>query len=354
VECPVGNFSLTVNRNIDAGGTLSNYGGDCYAPGTPATVSVTSITPDYWFTGWSGASTSTSRTITLTMNSNQALTANFKAITYYTITTNALPAGAGTVVRNPDLPRYPDTITQRVSIHAVPNTGYGFTGWSGTSTSANPIIWTKDGNLALTANFQQTIMGTVTDSRNGQTYRTVKIGNGKTWMAENLNYETSDSWCYGEGGPVWDDKINKIDKRITLSNAEVQANCTKYGRLYTWDAAMSACPSGWSLPDTADWRALVRVAGGSEMAVTKLKAKSPDWDGTDELGFSALPGGDRSASGTFYRAGSNCNWWSATEHWSWSDNAYNRSIYSNNADNAYSVGENWNDKGWGFSARCVR
>ncbi|MCL2219176.1 MAG: hypothetical protein FWC23_04495 [Chitinispirillia bacterium] len=119
-------------------------------------------------------------------------------------------------------------------------------------------------------------------------------------MAENLNCATSNSWCY--------------------NNAD--SNCVKYGRLYTWDAAMTACPSGWRLPDTADWNKLVTASGGSSIAGSKLKSTS-GWNdrtdgssgnGTDEFGFSALPGGRRDADGSFYYAGYNGIWWSATEY----------------------------------------
>ena len=84
------------------------------------------------------------------------------------------------------------------------------------------------------------------------------------------------------------------------------------------------------------------------MAGTRLKARAPDWDGTNNFGFSALPGGYRYATGGFnYDAGSGY-WWSATE--SGSGGAYSRGMYSHNAY----VYEGIYDEGYGFSARCVR
>jgi len=165
--------------------------------------------------------------------------------------------------------------------------------------------------------------GTFTDSRNGQTYRTVKIGN-KTWMAQNLNFETENSWCYDNNS----------------------ANCSKYGRLYTWDAAMRACPSGWRLPTGEDWNDLVEFAGGKNIAGKKLKSKT-DWNGTDDFGFSALPGGHRSTLGSFDFVGGSGYWWSATELGS--GRAYNRDMGSGDE----SVVEHWYHKSYGFSVRCV-
>jgi len=167
--------------------------------------------------------------------------------------------------------------------------------------------------------------GTFTDPRDGKKYRTVRIGN-LTWMAQNLNYQTSNSWCYG-------------------SNA---SNCARYGRLYTWNAAMNACPSGWRLPAREDWYKLVEAAGGGNVAGKKLKASSPDWNGTDECGFSALPGGYRSTNGSFSDAGNYGLWWSATEYGSGS--AWSRGLFS---DYDF-VDEDGYGKGNGFSVVCVR
>jgi len=155
----------------------------------------------------------------------------------------------------------------------------------------------------------------------GQAYRTVKIGT-QVWMAENLNFKTERSVCYG--------------------NAD--SNCTKYGRLYDWDEAMKACPDGWRAPGDEDWDRLAAAVGGrrAEDEDGDERAEDEDrdrwyigdyWDtageklrskigwyffrstrGTDEFGFSALPGGFRDADGSFDNVHFNGCWWSATEY----------------------------------------
>ena len=143
----------------------------------------------------------------------------------------------------------------------------------------------------------------ITDTRDGQTYNTVQIGN-QCWMAENLNYQTTDSWWY--------------------NNSSTNGNI--YGRLYTWEAALTACPSGWSLPSDDQWKQME-----IELGMSQSEADNTDWrgtyegekmkstsgwhnngNGTNSSGFNALPGGYRESNGSFSSLGSSGYWWSSS------------------------------------------
>lgn len=142
--------------------------------------------------------------------------------------------------------------------------------------------------------------GTMKDSRDGQEYKTVRIGN-QVWMAENLNYAAEGSRCYGD------------DKK----------NCEKYGRLYNWDIALDTtsegcgvnfnrctlksdfyprqgvCPDGWHLPDLGEWDDLIEYTDDDVDGETfGFSLQSYYWDddwekqyGTDKFGFNAMPAG---------------------------------------------------------------
>jgi len=197
---------------------------------------------------------------------------------------------------------------------------------------SNMVVNNMFGNSVQTAGVQQSAASsppaaTFADNRDDRKYKTAKIGS-QTWMAENLNYDASGSKCYKDD----------------------PANCDKYGRLYTWPSAKSACPAGWHLPSQVEWAALMNHSGS---AVSGKKLKSTDgWNkngnGTDEYGFSALPGGFCSSIGSFLSIGDVGRWWSATEHNA--SNAWNRYIY------CYRANMDWdnNDKAFMFSVRCVQ
>jgi len=187
---------------------------------------------------------------------------------------------------------------------------------------------------------------TLVDGRDGKTYKKVKIGN-QTWMAENLNYNISGSKCYGDGGRVVsfrDSEGYPIEEEVT--DETIREYCANYGRLYDWAAAMKACPAGWHLPSDDEWTALTDSVGSS--AGKKLKSKtgwSGDGNGTDNYGFSALPGG---LGGFFSDAGFEGNWWSATEEDD--SEAYRRTIKHDGKN----VDRRGMSKPYLFSVRCVK
>jgi uncharacterized protein (TIGR02145 family) len=181
----------------------------------------------------------------------------------------------------------------------------------------------------------------LSDPRDGRTYRTVVIGT-QTWMAENLNLETPDSWCYDND----------------------EAHCAEYGRLYTWEAAKTACPSGWHLPSEEEWFTLERHLGMTDEEIlifyhrgegqgTKLKSEegwAPDEDtepGSNETGFSALPGGHRvfynGAFGALLQRGA---WWSSTPDGKY---AMRRAVYADKSGIDRDAATRTN----AFSVRCV-
>lgn len=180
------------------------------------------------------------------------------------------------------------------------------------------------------------VEGSLTDSRDGQVYRTLEI-NGQVWMAENLNYKTDDSRCYHDS----------------------LENCAKYGRLYVWAEALNVCPEGWHLPDTTEWYTLlygtigdIAVVGIEEVG-RNIRSKN-GWlnqgtggiDATDALGFSVLPGGSGDSS-SYVGKGYNANFWTALSY----SNRESYSVYIS-YDNA--VAFSIDDKGFFESVRCLK
>ena len=174
--------------------------------------------------------------------------------------------------------------------------------------------------------------GSLTDARDGKTYHTIAIGS-QVWMVENLSYATSDSYCY-------DGKTS---------------NCTKYGRLYDHSAAKKVCPSGWHLPEKAEWESLFQAVGGESVAGKKLKAKRGWYDGgngMNSFGFLALPGGSKANmanNGTYSGVEKMGEFWTAT---SFSDPYYAYHVtMSYDKDNAAIDRESVYYR---FSVRCVK
>ncbi|MCL4102134.1 fibrobacter succinogenes major paralogous domain-containing protein [Fibrobacter sp. HC4] len=214
--------------------------------------------------------------------------------------------------------------------------------------------------------------GTMTDTRDGQVYKTVTIGS-QTWMAENLNYDPGN--VSSMGSYAWSGCYNNES-----------SNCSKYGRLYTWEVAMNdascnygttcgaslnptnpvrgVCPSGWHLPSHYEFEQLINFIDPtfgyshtddaySSTAGQYLKSLS-GWNssgnGSDAYCFSALPGGFRNLDGYFYGAGYDAYFWSSGEYGS--SNAFHLDLV------LYYLNEGallcWNDKSDARSVRCLK
>jgi uncharacterized repeat protein (TIGR02543 family) len=119
-----------------------NSGAEVVLTATPAT--------GYEFTSWSGDATGSDNPLTVTMNSNQNITANFSIIV--TAFTLNVTAQNGSVSKNPDNVTYNDG--DSVELTPTPNSGYEFTSWSGDATGTNsPLTVVMNSNKNITANF---------------------------------------------------------------------------------------------------------------------------------------------------------------------------------------------------------
>jgi pectate lyase len=141
-------YTLSTASAPASSGTVTGSG--TYNAGTVVTVTATPAT-GYTFTGWSGAVTGTSPSVSVTMDANKSVTANFQAqVNTYILSTAVSPASGGTVMGAGTY-----TAGTAVTLTATPATGYTFTGWSGAATGTSPSISvTMDANKSVTANFQ--------------------------------------------------------------------------------------------------------------------------------------------------------------------------------------------------------
>ena len=209
--------------------------------------------------------------------------------------------------------------------------------------------------------------GSMTDTRDGKVYKTVKIGD-QTWMAENLNYyDASDlnvkekSWCFGKkdnGDSTTCDVAGRfytwaaaIDSVKLANDADNPLDCGDGKTCVLPDTVYGICPPGWHLPTLAEWKALFEAVGGRSVAAGVLKSQN-GWyskgNGTDAVGFSAIPVGFRTRAGDYDFEGYFAHFWSASE--SDGDNAYDVFM------NYYIKDVRYDDdvKFYGYSVRCVK
>jgi uncharacterized protein (TIGR02145 family) len=271
--------------------------------------------------------------------------------TNYTLTTSVNPAGAGTV--SPAGGSYDPGTT--VTVYPLARSGYQFSNWSGDiSGIGNPLWIYMDGNKSVTANFTPvsgyqvgdmsyydgsawigipkgnqgqvltenaaqvptwTSPAFVTDI-DGNLYSTITIGT-QTWMKQNLK-----TTRLNDGTPIPNVTDNAAWGALTTPGYcwynNDNAYRATYGALYNGYAVNTGklAPKGWHVATDAEWTTLSNFLGGEEVAGGKLKEvglvhwESPNTEATDEAGFSALPGGQRS-NYNFSSMGYYGYWWSA-------------------------------------------
>lgn len=174
--------------------------------------------------------------------------------------------------------------------------------------------------------------GDSTITRGDREYATVLI-NEQCWLKENLQYEPSSgtTLCYGG----------------------VAANCETYGRLYDFEAANLACPTGWRLPTKTELEDLADYSGADMYdAGAHFKAKS-GWtgeNGDDLLEFTALPGGKCNEEQTCSKIGTSGYWWTSTEK---TKNASHYALYLNGDGSSFTAA-NIMDNDQYISVRCVK
>ncbi len=213
----------------------------------------------------------------------------------------------------------------------------------------------------------------------GNKYQTVQIG-AQLWMRENLK-----TTHYADGTVLMDgtgagDLSDDFTSKYQFAYGDDESNVSAYGRLYTWAAVMNGesggdpgrvqgvCPDGWHVPDDDEWQELEVFLGfterqasqtgwrGSNQGLVLRETGAGHWSdiwrdyiaGTNESGFSALPGGSRLYNQSFANITEHANFWSATE--SLASFAWSRRLYYN-----YSMVYRYDDyKSRGYSVRCVK
>jgi uncharacterized protein (TIGR02145 family) len=208
----------------------------------------------------------------------------------------------------------------------------------------------------------------------GNAYATVSIGT-QCWTVTNLRVRRYNDGTEirfnnsgGSGGTTsetWSVLNNGAYTIYANDSVASPSNLTTYGYLYNWYAAKgiatagsptykNICPIGWHVPTDMEWSTLTDYLGttpGNAMKSTGTTYWSSQSTGTNNSsGFSALPGGSRSSSGSFASIRNNAFFWSVTLDVGSSNNAYSRRLATNNGD----VTRLSSNKSVGASVRCLK
>jgi len=221
---------------------------------------------------------------------------------------------------------------------------------NGTGNGADVTFTTTDTTKVIINFNPDLIYDSIYDSE-GNKYRTIEIGT-QTWMAENLR---STKLNDGTDIPFVLD-VASWSGLTTPGYCWFNNDSVGYGALYNWYTVNTGklCPEGWHVPSDEEWTFLTDYLGGKSLAGGKLREtgtshwKSPNDGATNETGFTGLPAGYRSATGSFSSFRDYGFWWSSTE-WS-SIGAWYRDVYYgyNSVDRSNS------NKKSGANIRCLK
>lgn len=188
-----------------------------------------------------------------------------------------------------------------------------------------------------------------------ETLKEVTIGD-QVWMAENLNVDK-----FRNGDPIpqaktvedWIDARENGEPAWSYYNHE-PANGEKYGKLYNWYAVNDSrglAPEGWRIPSDKDWDILADYLGGDELAGEKMKSEEgwlQEGNGTNESGFTGLPGGFHGFNETIAGIEEGGDWWTSTEVDSTSAQVRGL-VYLNKR-----LLKSKSSKSFGLSVRCIK
>jgi uncharacterized protein (TIGR02145 family) len=181
--------------------------------------------------------------------------------------------------------------------------------------TTNTLRTTKEQVIKKTLKIKEKEQLTKNTDTSKELYKSVKIGN-QIWMTENLNVST-----FRNGDPILE--ARKREDWLSLSSItplwgyyECAPENEIYGKLYNWTAVTDPrglAPKGWHIPSDDEWSNLAEFLGGEKVTGKKLKSTNgweDDGNGTNESGFSALPGG--LLCGYFREKGEIGYFWSST------------------------------------------
>ena len=299
-----GNYALTVAISPTGSGSVTlNPAGGSYPSGTQVTLTANPAS-GYSFSSWSGNASGTSNPITVTMNGNKSITANFAA--YYTLTVAASPMGSGSVKLSPSGGSYPSGT--QVTLTANPASGYSFSSWSGnTSGTSNPITVTMNGNKSITANFAAYYTLTVAASPTGSGSVTLSPSGGRYLSGTQVTLTANPASGYSFSS--WSGNASGASNPITVTmngNKSITAN---FAQLFTLRVTavgggiVTSSPGGISCPANSSRTA--SFTQGTQVTLTATPSSSHsfyqwsgDLSGTSSQNMVTM-NGNRNVTATF-------------------------------------------------------